>query len=123
MTTPMHLAFNLSKKDIGRKVDKKLYIGMIGYLLYLTTLRPDILFSVCLCARFKLDPRKPHLTVVMRIYRYLKGTTNLGLLYKKFQVYKLVKFCEVDYVGDRIERKSINGNYQYLSENLISWAS
>ena len=75
MTTPMHPTSSLSKKEIGSKVDQKLYRGVIGSLLYL--------YSVCLCARFQSDPREPHLTAVKRIFRYLKGTTNLGLLYKK----------------------------------------
>jgi len=96
---------------------------MIGSLLYLTASRPDILFSVCLCARFQSDPREPHLTAVKRIFRYLKGTTNLGLLYKKTSDYKLVGFCDADYAGDRIERKSTSGNCQFLGDNLISWAS
>jgi len=58
-----------------------LYRGMIGSLLYLTASRLDILFSVCLCARFQSDPRESHLTAVKRIFRYLKGTTNKGKNY------------------------------------------
>jgi len=96
---------------------------MIGSLLYLTASRPDILFSVCFCARFQLDPRESHLTVVKRIFKYLKGTTNLGLLYRKSLDCKLVGFCDADYASDRIERKSTSGNCQFLGENLISWAS
>jgi len=79
MNTPMHPTFILSKEDTGTKVDQKLYRGMIGSLLYLTASRPDILFSVYLCARFQSDPRESHLTAVNRIFSYLKGTTNLGL--------------------------------------------
>jgi len=78
---------------------------------------PYILFSVCLCARFQSDPRESHLTVVKRIFRYLKGTTNLGLLYKKSLDYKLIGFCDADYAGDRIEKKSTSGNCQFLGEN------
>jgi len=123
MNTPMHPTCTLSKEYQGSKVDQKQYRGMIGSLLYLTASRPDILFSVCLCARSQSDPREPHLTDVKRIFRYLKGTTNLGLLYKKSSDYKLVGFCDADYAGDRIERKSTSGNCQFLGENLISWAS
>jgi len=119
----MHPTCILSKGDTGSKVDQKLYRGMIGSLLYLIASRLDILFSVCLCARFQSDTRESHLTVVKRIFRYLKGTTNLGLLYRKSLDYKLVGFCDADYAGDRIERKSISGNCQFLGENLISWAS
>ncbi|WJX61599.1 hypothetical protein P8452_46671 [Trifolium repens] len=123
MSTPMHPTSSLSKEEIGSKMDQKLYRGMIGSLLYLTASRPDILYSVCLCARFQSDPREPHLTAVKRIFRYLKGTTNLGLLYKKSLDSKLVGFCDADYAGDKIERKSTSGNCQFIGENLISWAS
>jgi len=73
-----------------------------------------------LCARFQSDPRDPYLTAVKKIFRYLKGTTHLGLLYRKSLDYKLVGFCDADYVGNRIERKSTSGNCQFLGENLIS---
>ena len=102
MNTPMHPTCTLSKEDTRSKVDQ---LGMIGSLLYLTASRPDMLFSVCLCARFQSALRESHLTVVKRIFRYLKGTTNLGLLYRKSLDYKLVGFCDVDYAGDKIERK------------------
>jgi len=54
---------------------------------------------------------------------YLKGTTNLGLLYRKSLDYTLSGFCDAEYVGDRIERKSTSGSCQFLGENMISWAS
>jgi len=98
----MHPTCILSKEDTGIKVDQKLYRGMIGSLLYLTASRPNILLSVCLCAIFQSDRRESHFTAVKRLFRYLKGTTNLGLLYRKSLDYKLVGFCDADFAGDRI---------------------
>ncbi|WJX45767.1 hypothetical protein P8452_32625 [Trifolium repens] len=123
MNTPMHPTSSLGIEESEGKVDQKLYRGMIGSLLYLTASRPDILFSVCLCARFQSDPRESHLTAVKRIFRYLKATCNIGLLYQKSNDYKLIGFCDADYAGDRIEGKSTSGNCQFIGENLISWAS
>jgi hypothetical protein len=54
---------------------------MIGSLLYLTASRPDIMFSVCMCARFQVAPKECHLTDVKRIFRYLKYSPNIGLWY------------------------------------------
>ena len=105
------------------KVDQKLYRSMIGSLLYLTASRPDILFSLCLCARFQSDPRESHLTTVKQILRYLKGTTNLGLCYRRSKQFKLVGYCDADFAGDKIERKSTSGSFQFLGDNLISWYS
>lgn len=94
---------------------------MIYSLLYLTSSRPDILFSVCLCARFQSDPRESHLTDVKRIVRYLKGTTNIGLCYRKSLEYKLVGYCDAEYAGDRLERKNTTGSCQFMGDNLTSW--
>jgi hypothetical protein len=52
---------------------------MIGFLLYLCASRPDIMLSVCMCARFQAAPKDCHLKAVKRIMRYLVLTSNLGL--------------------------------------------
>src|SRR4051812_46097873 len=67
--THMHPTCVLGKDEVSKKVDQKLYRGMIGSLLCLTASRPEILFNVCLCARFQSDPRESHLTAVKRILR------------------------------------------------------
>lgn len=91
---------------------------MIDSLLYLTAYMPGILFSIFLCSRFQSDPRQSYLTVVKRIFRYIKGTTNLGLIYKKSKEYKLVGYCDVEYSRDRLERNSTSGICQFLGDNL-----
>lgn len=106
----MHPTCKMNKEESITKVFQKLYRGMIGFLLYLTTFIPDILFSVCLRARFWSDPRETHSTVVKSIFRYLKGTTNLVLIYKKSLYYKLVGLCDAEYSRDKIEIKSTSGN-------------
>src|SRR3954462_5158643 len=111
----------LGKDEVSKKVDQKIYRGMIGSLLYPTASRPNILFSVCLCARFKSDPRETHLTAVKRILRYLKGTDNVGLVYRRSEEYNLVGYCDADYAGHRVERKSTSRSCQFLGSNLISW--
>ena len=87
---------------------------MIGSLLYLTESRPNILFSVCLCARFQSDPRESHLTTVKQILSYLKGTTNVGLCYRKSKDFQLVGYCDADFAGDRVEQKRTSGSCQFL---------
>ncbi|CAM8981963.1 unnamed protein product [Rhodiola kirilowii] len=68
--TPMSPNDTLTKDESSPRVDPTLYRGMIGSLLYLTASRPDILFSICLCARFQADPRETHVKAVKRILRY-----------------------------------------------------
>ncbi|GJV05203.1 hypothetical protein Tco_1338772 [Tanacetum coccineum] len=79
MKTPMSSDTKLTKDEECESVDSTKYRGMIGSLLYLMASRPDIMFSVCLCARFQEAPKTSHLEAVKRIFRYIKGTTHLGL--------------------------------------------
>ena len=70
---------HLDLDEGGKMVDQTLYRSMIGSLLYLTASRPDIMFSVCMCARFQANPKETHLITVKRILRYLKHTPSIGL--------------------------------------------
>ncbi|RVW71171.1 Retrovirus-related Pol polyprotein from transposon RE1 [Vitis vinifera] len=79
MKTPMSSSIKLDMDEKGKSIDSTMYRGMIGSLLYLTASRPDIMYSVCLCARFQSCPKESHLSAVKRILRYLKGTMNIGL--------------------------------------------
>jgi hypothetical protein len=70
MGTDGHLDLNKG----GKSVDQKAYRSMIGSLLYLCASRPDIMLSVCMCARFQSDPKEFHLVAIKRILRYLVST-------------------------------------------------
>jgi hypothetical protein len=71
LSTPMSTTTTLDADEYGEPVDQKEYRSMIGSLLYLTVMRPDIQFSMCLCARFYASPRTSHWQAVKRIFRYL----------------------------------------------------
>ena len=96
---------------------------MIGSLLYLTATRPDIQFSVCLCARFQASPRTSHRQAVKRIFRYLKYTPDLGLWYAASSTLTLHGFSDADFAGCRLDRKSTSGQCQFLGSSLVSWSS
>jgi hypothetical protein len=57
MAIPMSMAIALDADEEGEHVDQKEYWSMIGSVLYLTAMRPDIQFSVCVCARFQASSR------------------------------------------------------------------
>ena len=119
----MASSLKLDSDEKGKSVDQKLYRGMIGSLLYLTASRPDIMFSVCLCARFQSNPKESHLSAVKRIFRYLNGTTDLGLWYPRGVSINLVGYTDADFAGCKIDRKSTSGTCQFLGNALISWSS
>ncbi|GKA69604.1 hypothetical protein Tco_0775668 [Tanacetum coccineum] len=96
---------------------------MIGSLLYLTSSRPDIMFSVCLCALFQEDPKTSHLEAVKRIFRYIKGTTHLGLWYPKGSGIETIVYADLDHAGDYVDRKSTSGVFMFMGCYLTSWFS
>ncbi|GJT88019.1 uncharacterized mitochondrial protein-like protein [Tanacetum coccineum] len=118
---PMETHKPLLKDANGEDVDEHLYRSMIGSLMYLTSSRPDIMFVVCACARFQVNPKISHLHAVKRIFRYLKGQPKLGLWYPKDSPFDLVAYTDSDYAGASLDRKSTTGGCQFLGCRLISW--
>ncbi|GJS71573.1 hypothetical protein Tco_0704414 [Tanacetum coccineum] len=85
----------LLKDEDGEEVDVHLYRSMIGSLMYFTSSRPDIMFAVCACTRYQVNPKVSHLYDVKRIFS--------------------------DYARTSLDRKSITGGCQFLRCRLISW--
>ncbi|GJZ21542.1 retrovirus-related pol polyprotein from transposon TNT 1-94 [Tanacetum coccineum] len=123
MKTPMSFNTKLTKDEECESVDSTKYRGMIGSLLYLTASRPDIMFSVCLCARFQEAPKTSHLEAVKCIFRYIKGTTHLGLWYPKGTGIETVVYADSDHAGDYVDRKSTSGICTFMGCCLTSWFS
>ncbi|XP_070028725.1 secreted RxLR effector protein 161-like [Nicotiana sylvestris] len=107
----------------GLPVDEKKYISMIGFLLYLTQSRPDIIYSVGLCTRFQSSPKESYLKVVKRMLRYAKGTQDLVLWYPSGDMFDLIRYEDVDYTNYLMDRKSLSGMTHFLGSCLISWFS
>jgi hypothetical protein len=97
--TPMTTNAHLDLDEGGKSVDLKLYRSIIDSLLYLTTSRPDIMFSVCMCTRFHASPKECHMMTVKQILRYLRQTPNLGLWYPKGVQFILIGYSDYDYAG------------------------
>jgi len=119
--TPIATATKLDIDETGESIEQKVYMGMIGSLLYLTTSRPDIVFSVGLCARFQANPKESHLKSVKRIFRYLKRTTDMGLWYSKGSNFNLFGYADADYAGYLVDKKSTTAHF--LGTCLISWST
>ncbi|GJR79509.1 hypothetical protein Tco_0150294 [Tanacetum coccineum] len=107
----------------GEPVDQTDYHSKIGSLMYLTSSRPDIVQAVCYCARYQARPTEKHLKEVKRIFRYLRGTINMGLWYPKGSGFDLTAFSDADHAGCVDTRKSTSGGIQFLGDKLVSWMS
>ncbi|XP_073307167.1 secreted RxLR effector protein 161-like [Primulina huaijiensis] len=101
------------------KLDKALY----GLKQAPRACRPDIMFAVCLCARFQAKPMQAHFIATKSILKYLKRTANVGLRYPKDSSLNLVGYSDADYAGCKVDIKSTSGSCQFLGKRLISWLS
>ena len=118
--TPMAHNALVDLDEKGKKVDKRQYQGMIGSLLYLTASRPDLMFSVCVCAHFQSSHRESHLILIKHIIRYVRGTLSLGLWYHSGSQIELVGCCDADFAGSRTDHQSTSGTCQFLGISLVS---
>ncbi|GJR18776.1 putative ribonuclease H-like domain-containing protein [Tanacetum coccineum] len=113
------LGLQVKQKEDGIFISKDK--SMIVSLMYLTSSWPDIMFVVCACARFQVNPKSSHLHAIKRIFRYLKGQPKLGLWYPKDSPFDLVAYTNSDYAGASLDRKSTTRGCQFLGCRLISW--
>ncbi|GJW62935.1 hypothetical protein Tco_0114819 [Tanacetum coccineum] len=87
---------------------------MVSSLMYLTASRPDLVFVVCMCARYQASPTKKHLEALKWVFWYLKGTINWGLWYPKDTAMALTAYADVDHAGCQDTRRSTPGSAQFL---------
>ncbi|GJR80075.1 retrovirus-related pol polyprotein from transposon TNT 1-94 [Tanacetum coccineum] len=116
--TPMVEKSNLDEDPQRKTVDPTCYHGMIGSLMYLTSSRQDLQFFVCMCARYQAKLTEKHLHAVKRIFRYLRGTINMGLWYSKDSCIALTTFADADHAGCQDTRRSTSGSMQLLGDRL-----
>lgn len=114
--TPMSTSTHFDKVEKGKDFDQKLFRSIIGYLLYLTASRPNIMMSLCLCARFQAQPKNLHYLGFKYILCYLSGTSNYGLFYPKDSHFELVSYSNADFGGCRTDRKSTSDTYHFISQ-------
>ena len=120
-STPMSSSTKLNVDSSRVEMSPTLYRSIIESLLYLTTSRPDIAFSIGVCARYQAAPKESHLTAVKRIIRYINETPNYGLWYSKDSNACLVGYSDADWVGSVDDRKSTSGGCFYPGNNLVLW--
>ncbi|GJT71652.1 putative ribonuclease H-like domain-containing protein [Tanacetum coccineum] len=107
VNTPMVEKMKLDEDRQWKLVDPTLFRGMVGSLMYLSASRPDIVFAVCMCARYQAKPTEKHLHAFKRIFQYLKGTIHMGLWYPKDSSFALRAFVDADYAGCQDTRRNI----------------
>src|SRR4051812_15032046 len=105
---PMEPRLKLSKKSQALTVDATEYRSVVERLRYLVNTRPDLAYSVGVVSRFMEEPTTEHWTAVKYILRYIKGTTNFGLVYlrkNEKEMMELLGYNDRDFVEDMDDRK------------------
>ena len=122
--SPMEARLKFVKSEQDSSVDSTLYRSLIGSLKYLTHTRPYLIFSVGFLSRFMEHPTSEHMLALKRVLRYIKGTLDYGLVYKKGQVVaQLIGYTDSDYAGDIEDQKSSMGHVFFYDSMAISWTS
>ena len=123
-TTPIDynqkLSNSMSPNDDESKqhMSKIPYMQAIGCLLFAAQIsRPDICYAVNLLSRFGTNPGKAHWEAVKRIMRYLKGTIDKGIIYKKQKDDEIKGYCDADWAGNVDDRQSTTG-YVFMYQDI-----
>lgn len=114
----------ITQSDTGTpSVDLSEYCKIVGKLLFLTTTRPDLSYSVGIAARFMSKPEQQHLDAVTHILRYIKATLDYGISFQRSNTLTLEGYTDADYLGCLDTRRSTSGYVFKLAAGPISWAS
>ncbi|KAJ0860142.1 putative RNA-directed DNA polymerase [Helianthus annuus] len=120
---PMEQSLKLDHDEGGPRVDASQYRRLIGRLLYLQATRPDLAYSVNVLSQFVANPRQVHLDAANRVLRYLKNTPGQGILLPNEGGTKLIAYCDSDWLGCPLTRKSRTGYLLLLGGGPVSWKS
>ena len=98
------------------------YASVVGSLMYaMVRTRPGLTQVVNVVSRYMGNPGKKHWQVVKCILRYLKGTTDIGLVYHGDMSCAIVGYSNFDYPLDLDARKSVTGYAFIIDNSLVSW--
>ena len=96
---------------------------MIGGFQYLTHTRPNTKNTIGIVAIFQGDLKESHYVAIKRIFKYLNGILDHGLLYDRSSDFTLCDYTDADWVGNMDDRKNTSDGEFFLGGRLISWLS
>ena len=110
--------FNADPEDVTAF---KSGLGLLMYLMVRT--RPDIAFAVCKLSTFSNNPTDIHWQALKRVFRYLAGIRNKGIVYRGATNPALCGYTDADWAGDQDSARSTSGYVFTLNGGAISWKS
>jgi hypothetical protein len=109
------------------------YQSMVGGIMYAAIITsPDIAYAVQTLSQFNTNPGPVHLTAVKRVYRYLRGTPDLGITYSASDESDIemhadfshpAVYTDADWANSKDDRKSISGYVSIFAGGATTWSS
>nr|GEX57191.1 putative ribonuclease H-like domain-containing protein [Tanacetum cinerariifolium] len=121
--TPMMSNQKLYMETEAKLADRDRYQRLVGKLIYLSHTRSDIAYAVGVVSQFMHQPQATHINAVLRIIRYLKGTTRHMVLFKSNGHLNIRVYTNADRAGDKGNRRSTSGYFSLVGDNLVTWKS
>ena len=121
--TPMEMNHKLGILPDQAPTDKGRYQRLVGRLIYLSHIRPDIAYAVSVVSQFMHAPSEEHMEAVYRILRYLKSAPGKCLLFLKNGISNIEGYTDSDWAGDQTTRRSTSGYFTFVEGNLVTWKS
>ena len=123
VSTPMEQNMNLSSNEGNTFEDETKYRKLVGRLIYLTTIHPDITFALGILSRFMHQPCEGNWAVVKQVLKYLKGTQKFGLKYSKVPDFHIIGYSDSYFDGDKEHGVSTSGYLMSLGSAVVAWRS
>ncbi|XP_054820732.1 secreted RxLR effector protein 161-like [Prosopis cineraria] len=118
---PMEQHCKLHNDESETKVDASRYRRLVGKLQYLTVTCPDIVYAVNILNQFTSEPKHSHVVAVERVLRYLKCTPGQGILLRSEGNLELEAYCDADWGGCPLTRRSSSGYFISLGGSPMPW--
>lgn len=121
VSTPLEQQHKLSYSKEPLMDNPERFRRLVGRLIYLLATRPDLAYAVNTLSQFMKAPRTDHWDSALRVVRYLKGTLGQGILLKSDSNLKLAGWCDADWAGCAVSRRSVGGWFITLGDSPVLW--
>ncbi|XP_019101870.1 PREDICTED: uncharacterized protein LOC109133316 [Camelina sativa] len=120
---PMEQQHSLGRVNSPLLAEPARYRRLVGRLIYLLATRPDLTYSVHILSQFMQLPTHAHWDAALRVVRYLQGSPGQGILLSSDNDLQLTGWCDADWAGCPVNRRSLTGWFVSLGNSPLSWRS
>ncbi|XP_050121441.1 uncharacterized mitochondrial protein AtMg00810-like [Malus sylvestris] len=121
IATPLAEGMKLGIDQNQVPVEKGRYQRLVGRLMYLAHTRLDLAHALSVVSQYMHNPEEQHISAVMRILSYLKGSLGKGILFRKNGHFRIECYTDADWVGSTDDRRSTYGYFTFVGGNIVTW--